>query len=294
MTERLLGPNGHDFTELAECLRAFADEEVIFVPNPGNAGDALIDFGTYLFFDAIGLRYRFGSWDESYPGRVVLFSGGGALVDVYPGSDRFIRRVHKDCKAFVLLPHSVRAYPDLLAEMDERCILFAREAPTDAYLRAQCTRAQIRRCHDLAFFASDSDIAAEPWYPRDLPAELRLPWARMAVKFAIHAKMRSSTLHIIRADSEKTDRPVPRWNYDLSALFAQNDMRRPACANSVKMIRQVMRLFDEIESNRLHMAVLGAIIGKPVRMLDNSYGKNSAIHAESIRDYFPNVAFVRN
>lgn len=52
-----------------------------------------------------------------------------------------------------------------------------------------------------------------------------------------------------------------------------------------------MRQFHQIETNRLHIAVLGAILGIPVTMLDNSYGKNQDVYDASIKDYFSNVTF---
>lgn len=295
MTGQILGPHGHDFTPIAESLRAFGDEEVIFVPNPGNAGDALIDLGTYQFFDRIGLRYRLGDHAGTFPGRVVVFAGGGALIEAYPGSDAFLRRNHPVCKALVLLPHTVRAYPDLLAEMDERCTLFSRERASRDYLARHCTRARLAQCHDLAFFVSGPAIAAESWHPQRLrESGLTGAWLRMALKFLGLSLIAPATLSILRGDVERTDVALPRRNYDLSVLFSSNDMSRGGCANSVKAVSWVLRRFRRIATNRLHMAVLAAILGKPVRMLDNSYGKNRGIYEDSMRDFFPDVTFVQN
>lgn len=292
-TGAVIGPHGHDYSRLARCLKRFGDEEVIYIPNKGNAGDALIALGTFLFFDAIGLRYRVGERGESYPGRVVVFAGGGALVDVYPNSDAVLRRNHAVCKALIVLPHSVRAYPGLLAELDERCTIFSREQPTNAYLRAHCTRAVVDHCHDLAFFASEADIIAEPWDAALLlEPTRRLSWLKMFLKFAAVSRFRTSTLNIFREDSEKTDVPLPAYNFDLSRYFTVGDMSRRCSAQAVKMARLTMRQFATVRSNRLHMAVLGGILGKDVAMYDNSYGKNSSIFVESIGDYFPNVTFI--
>ena len=293
MAKPVLGPHGHDFTALATCLQSFGDEEIIFVPNPGNAGDALIGLGTFQFFDRIGLRYRLGEVGDTFPGKVVIYAGGGALIDAYPGSDRFFRRNHPVCKALVLLPHTVRAYPDLLAAMDERCILFAREAESHAYLTRHCTRAQVRLCHDMAFFLSPASIRAERWSLAHLRKHgLLAPWLRMVIKFGLLAKIRSATLSIVRTDVEKTALAVPSRNYDLSVFFNSDDKTRPGCANTAKVLSHVFSAYRQIETNRLHMAILGALLGKTVRMFDNSYGKNRAIYDQSIRDFFSKVTFI--
>ena len=295
MAEPVLGPHGHDFTALATCLQGFGKAELIFVPNPGNAGDALIDLGTYQFFERIGLRYRLGDYRDTFPGEVVIYAGGGALIEAYPGSDSFFRRNHPVCKALVLLPHTVRAYPDLLAAMDERCHLFAREAESHAYLTRHCPRAQVGLCHDLAFFLSPASIRAEPWNLAHLHKHgLFGPWLRMAIKFGLQAKIRSATLSAFRTDVEKTGLALPPGNHDLAVFFNSDDKSRPGCANTAKVLSRVFSAYRQIDTNRLHMTILGAILGKPVRMFDNSYGKNRAIFDQSIRGVFPKVTFIQD
>ena len=218
---------------------------------------------------------------------------GTALIDAYPGSDAFFRRNHPVARALVLLPHTVRAYPDLLAAMDARCILFAREAESHAYLTRHCPRAQVGLCHDLAFFLSPASIRAESWSLAHLRQNGLLgPWLRMAVKFGLVARARSATLSIFRDDAEKTAIPLPPGNCDLSVFFNSDDKSRPGCANTAKVLSQVFRPYRQIDTNRLHMAILAALSGKAVRMFDNSYGKNRAIYEHSIRDVFPGVSFL--
>jgi exopolysaccharide biosynthesis predicted pyruvyltransferase EpsI len=49
-----------EWSSLARCLRDFAAraQDLCYVPNVGNVGDALIASGAWQFFDAIGLRPR--------------------------------------------------------------------------------------------------------------------------------------------------------------------------------------------------------------------------------------------
>ena len=288
---RLLSPHGHDFTALAECLRSFIGTEVVFVPNPGNAGDNLINAAAYRLFERLGVRYVVGTRKETYPDRVIVHSGGGSMVEAYAGSDVFFRRNHPICRALVLMPHTVRTYPDLIAGMDGRCTLFLREKPSFDFVSVHATGARVHLGHDLACFLADADIAAMPWsLAHALGPKIRLPWPKIALKLAA-ARRRGPVLHALRTDLEATDVPLPSPNHDLSRMFATADMSRASCFNTVKVLRHMMRMYETVETNRLHVTILAAIVGRQVRMLDNSYGKNSAVHAQSIAGYFPNVRF---
>lgn len=288
----LTGPHGHDYSSLARCLKQFAGETLVFVPNPGNAGDNVIDMGMYRLFDRLGLRYEAGVRNATYPGRVVVYSGGGALVDIYPGADAFFRANHPVCRNLILLPHTVRSYGDLLAEMDSRCFLFAREQGSLAYLTAHATGgAQVALSHDLAFMLDDATIRALPWHPvHARTTDHAGPWLRMAVKFWLDAR-RHRTLNCYRRDHEAPEGPVPETSRDLSKLFASADMSRLSCENTVKILRTVLRFYDRVESNRLHIAILATLVGRQVTMHDNSYGKNRAIWDHSMQGYFPNAVF---
>ena len=287
------GPHGHDFSNLAEVLLRYRDDKIVYVPNPGNVGDALIAFGAYLLFERLGLDVENGRKDAVYPGRVVIFGGGGAMIGRYPDADEFLRNNHAVCKALVLLPHTVRAYGDLLSTMDARCTIFAREQPTMAFIQTHCTGgAQTMLGHDLAFFVSRNDLMTEPWDLGRLNSpELRLSWARMVAKFFVLSRIKSRHLNIFRLDDERTDVDVPDFNYDVATYFWPGDLSRPAAANALKMLRLVMDMFKTVETNRLHMTVMAGLLGKPVVMRDNNYGKNSSIYTQSIDGYFPNITF---
>lgn len=290
----ILGPHGHDFSELAEVLLRYRAEKIVFVPNPGNVGDALIDFGGYLLFERLGIDYEYGRKNQTYPGRVVVYAGGGALIDRYPNADEFLRNNHETCKALILLPHTVRAYGAVLERMDERCTLFAREEPSFDYMRQHCTGgAKVGICHDLAFFVTREDLDNQSWdLDRIRRNGLAGSWIRMVVKFLVLSKIRSRHLNIIRQDVEQTGVAVPDFNHDMATYFSPEDLSRPACGNALKVLAMVMGFFEHVTSNRLHMSVMGAILGLPVTMHDNNYGKNSAIYRHSIAGYFTNVEFV--
>lgn len=287
-----IGPRGHDFSSLIHCLEQFQDEEVVFVPNPGNAGDALINLGMYRLFQDLGLRYRMGRRDGVYEGEVVIYSGGGALVPEYPGNGPFFEANHACAKALILLPHTVRAYDDLIARMDSNCYLFAREQNSFAYLQNIETRANVALTHDLAFYLDDRAIAEMPWDRGFLMgASRRWSWPKMVAKFTMQAWRGDGQLNALRTDTEKTSVEIPAGNHDMSEMFSSGDMSFGGCASTIKTMRAVFKRYDRVNTNRLHIAVLSALLGLPVDMRDNSYGKNRDIYDQSIKDYFDNVTF---
>lgn len=289
----VVGPHGHDFDELARCLLGFSDEPVVFVPNPGNAGDNLINLGTYLLFERLGIFYELGSHQDVYPDRIVIHGGGGSLVSHYSGTDAFFRRNHPVCKTMILLPHTVRSHPDMIAGMDERCHLFVRERPSHDFVSRHATRAHLYLAHDMAFMLDEAYVAGLRWDWNDLARKgLLRSWLTMLTKFTMIAKLRDSTLHSMRTDSESIGQPNDPLNFDMSRMFTMSDMQFPACANAAKALQKTLQAFRRVETDRLHIAIYSALLGLDVEMRDNSYGKNRDIYAHSIMERFDNVRFV--
>lgn len=291
---KFVGPHGHDYQGLRDCLSSFVGERVVFVHNPGNAGDNVINLGTYRFFERMGLQYECGTNDQVYPDRVIVYSGGGALVPHYTGSDIFFRRNHSTCKAMILLPHTVRTYADLISEMDERCHLFVREAPSYDFVAKHITRANLYKSHDMAFVLDDAYIESLRWEVLALfRKRLLRSWIIMIIKFKTMAKLKDGTLHGFRTDLEGNSAPTNPLNIDMSMMFATGDMHFAHCANAAKALSAVLQAFRHIRTDRLHIAILSTILGLDVEMHDNNYGKNSDIFDYSIKAYFKNTRFTQ-
>lgn len=291
---RFSGPHGHDFLELRNCLSSFRDERFVFIPNAGNAGDNLINLGSYRFFDRIGLQYELGNFEQIYPDRVIICGGGGALVPHFSGSDEFLRKNHPVCKAMVLLPHTVRTYSDMISEMDERCHLFVREENSYNFVASHITRANLYQSHDMAFMLDVPYIRNLNWHVSALLHKgLLRPWIVMLLKFGMIAKLKGPTLHAIRDDIEGQIAPTHPQNIDLSRMFATGDMDFPHCANAAKALSTVIQAFQSVETDRLHIAILATILGLQVQMYDNNYGKNYDVFNNSIDGYFRNTSFAR-
>lgn len=69
---------------LCAFLKERCQGEVLYIPNPGNAGDALIAAATYQVLDDLGINYLIkrhkDDMESDVSGRVVIYGGGGNLI----------------------------------------------------------------------------------------------------------------------------------------------------------------------------------------------------------------------
>lgn len=288
-----LTPNSPEFQPVVDALRAFGDEKIVYVPNPGNAGDAFITHATFQFLDRLGIAYETGSNRESYPGRIIAYGAGGALVPYYGQAADFIRRNIGRWRAFVLLPHTVQGHEALLGQLGADCTLICRERMSYDHVRAHAGGAQVLLSHDMALQA-DLDTTRTAGAKLSLAALQRHGLLRRHLGQAVHAfrrrlKAGGRELSALRQDDEKTGIALPAGNCDLSELFWPADCSAPASLLATRDMLRFLDRFDTVRTNRLHVCILAAKLGKTVLFHANSYGKNRAIYEHSLQPRFPNV-----
>jgi exopolysaccharide biosynthesis predicted pyruvyltransferase EpsI len=150
--------------------------------------------------------------------------------------------------------------------------------------------------HDMAFMLNPADFDARRQaltsyldrvrLRRHLVRAIRL--RRMAL-----ARRRNpgAPLHAFRADIEASARQIiPPVNFDLSGMFAADDMSRWSCEVTASVLKTAIAPYAQVETDRLHVAILATLMRKPVRMFDNVYGKNRDVFEHSIQGYFCNAA----
>jgi exopolysaccharide biosynthesis predicted pyruvyltransferase EpsI len=294
----LAGPWGHDFSPVAEVLSRFSGERVLFIPNLGNAGDSLHNLGALTLLDRLRLDYETGDDASDARGRVVVLGGGGSLVQPYRKLHRLIDRIAPAAAALVVLPQSVRAWPETLAALGPNAVVFARDLPSLGYLEAHLTRAWPGLSHDLAFMLDpeDFDSLRQPLTSYLDRTRLRRQLVRMIRMVALaraRARGGAALLSAMRTDLEAAQGQVrPAENFDLAQMFAADDMAPWSCAVTARALRAAIAPYAAVQTDRLHVAILATLMRKQVRMLDNSYGKNSAVFAHSMRGRFANLTFL--
>lgn len=302
---------------LAELKRE--PQPVLFLPNPGNAGDALIAHATRQLFQRIGVEHE---WVSDFRrldprGRVVVCGGGGNLVPLYDSAGRALRwAADGGAKRIILLPHTIEGHEKLIAGLGPHTDLICRERASYEYVSATARSARCHLADDVAF-AVDVPATLDPppvpmsalsLYGRRLLYRFTAPSLRRSVAspWKIHRSNRlfasrraevatgdaPGVLHAFRTDAEKTAIPIPPDNLDISRLMAFGTRDSNVCHTVAAHLLRFIDLFDSVESNRLHVVVGAALLGKPVKFHSNSYFKNRAVYEFSMRDRFSEVEWV--
>ena len=292
--------------EFLEGLRA---ERVIFHPDPGNAGDALIALATFELFEEVGVNWEFHRDDLNVDGRVVLYGGGGNLNPLYDDCADFIEKVHRRAARFILLPHTVMGRSDLLSTLGPNVDILCRERVSLEYVRRAAPHVRAELVEDLAFTLDPEAIVRRELSSFKGGADGSGGFGdRRMFKYVMQRKLsevrrwserllgQPTVLRCFRVDLEATRRALPWDNIDLSKAVSHDKTARSrrTCAETTYEIFRLLSGADEIHTDRLHMAISGALLGKRVRLYPNSYFKNQAVYELSLAGAYPNVEWVGN
>ena len=280
-------------------------ETIYYRSNPGNAGDALIASGAYKLFDEAGLNYELINpinFDAS--GKTIIYAGGGNLVGIYPEARDFFTQHHKKAKQLVLLPHTVTKNEDLLAELGSNVTLFARELVSLEHLKKNCTNANVFLDHDLAFHLDVENILkqkeisianaalAKFWFSllNDNKARIAVPSPRLMLQnTCFEAFHNNSHNNFFREDVEAKNTTKHDKNSDLSKIYEYGTNNRQLTDYTTLRLLKFINRFDSINTDRLHICIAAALLGKKVIFSPNSYFKCRAVFEYSINGIFKNV-----
>ena len=282
-----------EWSPLAEWLRDFAARarDLCYVPNIGNAGDALIASGTWQLFDTIGLRPRVVSAALISEGASVIYAGGGNLTPDYQNCARFLRRcMSVGVKEAMVLPHTIRGHVKLLEQLDERFTLVCRDLPSLEWCTANAPAARTIFAHDLALgldvpslrrrcrgLAPFADLIIRTGRARRFRAYLR--WRR----YTRSVQPVNGTLRVFRADVEAVSRHPGDRLQDIPGAYVSEFVDRVEHDFVARDLLDTIGRSDVIVTNRLHIGIAGALLGKHVKLYDNSYGKIRDVYQSSLK-----------
>lgn len=259
--------------DVSRFLERYKDREVYFVPNPGNAGDAAIAWGTYCLLDRIGLKYRILKSRDMPPltNQLILFGGGGNLIEgKYTDLYRLIKKYIKDNEC-IILPHTIHGYDDIVSYVNKgNLTIFCREE-TSYNICAMANEHSTKNIYlsdDLAF---------------QINPDLLLPYKN---------RKGEGVANCFRIDSESAGKiKLPRDNMEIS--FSWNGPLwhdRELTESVVRSLLIYLSRFEVVHTDRLHVAILSTLINRTVYLYSNSYYKNFSIYKNTLRRY-PNVFF---
>lgn len=256
----------HVFTALIEHLKGI-QKPIVFIPNPGNAGDILILHGALELFKSLSITFTFGEYDKFFEDKHVIYSGGGNLIGLYTNCKIFLENNHKK-NDITLLPATIRNEDSLISSLKDNVHIFCRELISYAYVQNMRDSKNTYLAPDMALYIHDVD------------------------KFK--NKKRKGIGIVFRTDYEKrTEETLPTENYDLSSEL----MKGVAALNpdGIKQIGESMleyvSNFEKIKTDRLHVGIACHLTETPCDLYPNSYYKNKAIYEFSLKKD-PNIRFI--
>ena len=280
-----------------------------------NAGDALIYRGELEYARILGVRIGYvralHTHDDELlarrcPRGPLLLHGGGNWGDRYDRHQLFRERMvqrHPD-RTIVALPQSMDYSTDTALQRTQSVYakhpdlhLLARDDRTYRRARGAFPRNHVHFCPDMAFGVGELSPSAgtahevvvlkrtdgeSVHHASAVPDELRThsvmtDWTSRLRRVAgwqaqTHLQSAVHRIGVLRASTY----PAQRWAFERQS--------RATVADAVATISQGR----VVVTDRLHAAVFGALLGKPVVMIDNATKKLSAAH-ESYLGSFPDV-----
>lgn len=276
---------------------------IVFLDYPVylNVGDLLIEKGTEAFFRACD--YQLAMVRSAYdcdveqmaaiaPEATIVLQGGGNFGDLYDLHQQFRERVIAQCRRnrIVLLPQTIyfesptkvaecvaifAAHPDLhICLRDQRSYdFFRRHFPNPVYLFPDMAhflwdemapyRREMGERETLLFMRTDKEESPFVYEPAN--GRRPIDWLSMInpldrMLFGILHR-----LHVRHRDLLPNHEIYPFWR-----MYREHLIRKGI---------HTLEPHSLVVTNRLHMALLGLLMGRQVVMADNSYGKLSAYHA---------------
>lgn len=253
---------------LLEFLQDLRGKKIIYVPNPGNAGDSLIALGTLNIFKKINLDFKIKKPTAQLNKKTIIYGGGGNLIDKYDVLKNFLWANHKN-NQIIVLPHTFSHCKKLLNSIGRNVILIAREEVSYDYIRRHM------QYPENAFISDDM-----AFHITNLDSYINEPHVGKCNAF--------------RLDREKTDISIPDNNKDISVdfIFRQNTLNESHIKTSADNLFRYLCKFDQINTNRLHVGIAGSLLGRKVNLFPNSYYKNQAVFSFSIKNKYKNTLFI--
>lgn len=246
--------------DLKSFLEKYKNKRVDFYRFPGNYGDSVIFHGTMELLKSINIFIDFVEIESNHLNSILFIDGGGNFVDYYSDVKNFLIKNSDNYKEIVILPHTIFGQDqiNLINSINTPMVIFCREKNTAELLFNNIKKHNIYLWNDCAFYNNFQDYKNE-------------------------VIDKSKILNAFREDVESMNKNIPEDNDDIS----KNGWARMPLDDFLNKIRNVY----SVNTDRLHVAITSALLGKNVKFYSNSYFKNKAVYEYSLKK-FSNVFFV--
>ena len=267
--------NLYNYIEIDKFLELYKNvKNIIFVPNPGNAGDCIIAYSTIKIFDKLNIQYTIGNYKNIYSNETIFYGGGGNLIGIYNNCKTFLNN-NMDLSLnnqIIILPHTIKSEDLLLSNMNNNIKIICREYTSYNYVKEHFKfyEKNLYLSHDMVFYL-------------DIPS----------LKILENSKCSHNVLNCFRNDKEKTNINIPDDNKDLSLLLNTINSTKDYFIIekiSLAFIKEIYK-YNIINTNRLHVAIVGSLLNKKVNFYSNNYYKNESVYKLSISNKYKLTTF---
>lgn len=280
-------PTPPNLESMNQFLREHASRDILFWPNPGNAGDSLIAAGTYQAFRRAGIKPTILNDSTDSRGKTVFFGGGGNLVPLYGEMRAAIEQHQHGADRIIILPHTIRDNEQFLRNLPKNAIVFCRDPESYSHVLGK-TDASVYLDHDMAFHLNVEEF--DFWCQRYPDAPALFDKQRSEIQRLVEA--RNGEALFFRRDGERLSTMPPLdGTFDLSTAFEFGVWPDNAEKSSFCLLAG-LRSAERIVTDRLHVGIASGLLGLPCSLFDNNYGKNRGIFFHSIRQFCPSVDFI--
>lgn len=274
---------------------------------PGNAGDKLIRKGLLYFIESNSIYLT----ADPHSADMILVQGGGNIDDIWVEGIRVIRQIIRSYpdKTLVVAPSSCHFFTTdferILNSSDQEVHFFCREKYSHDVLSKMNLNKNIKiyLADDTAFLLEKSDFL------KNLQNTGQKKHRLFAMRTDIESNLSSmklETLNILRAFFNRfnlTDKIVSCFHKHAVNKFVSKNFSHYK-SNDINIVRDIAFLktseyirfvnqASEIHTDRLHVAILGAMLGKTVRIYPTRFKKNIGVYEYSLKNY-SNVKFAAN
>lgn len=262
-------------TRLAALFSANRERRWYFVKSGGNWGDHLIYAGAESLACSLGLRwvsldYRSFDTADLPAGSAIYLHGGGGLNPWCSG------------RAFANMRRAMRVPDALVIQGPQTCDIASEE--TKALFASALAETNAAKRHFFTRELTSARFLAEV-LPGDFSLHvdhdtaLHLPLDELLAQAGLRKAPQGRYKLIVSREDDETSPSGP--------LSAGQDAVRldPAYyASSFSHWLRIHAFATHITSNRLHSAIVGSLLGKPVELLPGSYHKNRSVWEFSMKD----------
>lgn len=242
--------------DLKIFLEKYRGSSVDFFRFGGNYGDSVIWHGTMKLLSDLKISIFNVDITIEKKNEVLLIDGGGNFVDYYDDVRNFINEKHNQYKEIVFLPHTIFGDKqiEVLSKLKKNTTIFCRERESAKFVDSFAKNCNVFLWHDCAFYNS---------FKQDKKGE--------------------GTLNAFRSDCESVLKFIPESNIDISY--------NGYATKPLNEFLDAITKFEQINTDRLHVAITAVLLGKRVNLFPNSYFKNKAVYDYSLYK-ISNISFI--